>query len=161
MFLRRKMVRRNSAGLLVYRLIDNVPEVLLVHPGGPFFVNKDAGAWTIPKGEPEEDEDLLAAARREFTEETGAVVDGDFIRMESVTQRSGKVVFAWAVANSGRLVLGSSNTFSIEWPPHSGAQGQFPEVDKVEWFDMATARLKINPVQISFLDQLENLLANH
>jgi predicted NUDIX family NTP pyrophosphohydrolase len=129
-----------------------------VHPGGPLWQKRDAGAWTIPKGLAEGEEDLLAAARREFAEETGHAPDGDFIELSPVTQKSGKVVHAWAI--EGDLDPGAirSNTFLLEWPPRSGKRAEFPEVDRAEFFDLKAARQKINPAQVAFLDELENRL---
>lgn len=133
-------------------------EVLLVHPGGPLWQKRDAGAWTIPKGLPEAGEDLLAAARREFAEETGHAPEGEFTALKPVTQKSGKVVHAWAI--EGYFPPGElrSNTFTLEWPPRSGRFAEFPEVDRAEFFDLGTARQKINPAQVALLDELERLL---
>ncbi len=148
-----------SAGLLVYRLRSGRPEVLLVHPGGPFFKNKDDGAWSIPKGEAAPGEDLLAVARREFREETGQDATGPFTPLPPVKQKGGKVVHAWAVEADCDTAAVTSNTFTIEWPPRSGRQAEFPEVDRAEFFGLAVARQKINPVQAAFLDALHALLA--
>lgn len=130
-----------------------------MHPGGPFWKNRDEGAWSIPKGEYSMGEDPLAAARREFQEETGFVVEGDFIPLTSVTQAGGKVVQAWAVAGDCDPQKIRSNTFPLEWPPRSGKIREFPEVDRAGWFDLDTARKKINPAQAMFLDELEKLLS--
>jgi len=147
-----------SAGLLLYRRQFEQLEVFLVHPGGPFWANRDEGAWSIPKGELGEGEDGLAAARREFAEETGLLVEkGESIPLGSVQQKSGKVVHAWAV--EGDLNAGAirSNTFTMEWPPRSGQFAEFPEVDRGGWFDLATARVKLNEAQIVFLDRLRQV----
>ena len=113
---------KQSAGILLYRFRQNALEVMLVHPGGPFYARKDAGAWTIPKGEPDEDEDLLLAAQREFTEETGHVLKGTFIALTSVKQKGGKLVHAWAVEGDMDVAALQSNTFEMPWPPKSGSQ---------------------------------------
>ncbi len=133
--------------------------MFLVHPGGPLFANKDAGFWSIPKGEYEDDEPPLEAARREFEEETGFRPEGQFLPLTPVRQKSGKRVAAWAVEGDADSAAMRSNTFSLEWPPGSGRQQQFPEVDRGAWFTPAAARLKINSAQAAFLDQLERLLA--
>jgi predicted NUDIX family NTP pyrophosphohydrolase len=147
-----------SAGLLMYRRVDGNLQVLLVHPGGPFWRNKDDGAWTLPKGEAGAGEDLLAAARREFTEETGFGPDGPFVPLEPVKQKAGKVVHAWAVEGDCDPSAVRSNTFTIEWPPRSGKQVAFPEVDRADFFDLETARKKINPAQVALLDRLAAVL---
>ncbi|HEX8547933.1 MAG TPA: NUDIX domain-containing protein [Cytophagaceae bacterium] len=135
-------------------------EYFLVHPGGPFFTKKDTGYWTIPKGEPIGDEKLLETAKREFLEETGLVAIPPFFELGTVKQKSGKVVHAWAfegsLPNDYKLI---SNTFSIEWPPKSGKQQQFPEIDKAKFFDDQEARLKINAAQFEFIIKLKDLLA--
>ena len=144
---------KKSAGILVYRVKSEI-EFLLVHPGGPFFKNKDAGMWTIPKGEIDDDEVPLLAAQREFLEETGKRISGEFIKLEPVKQKSGKLVMAWAVENDLDISNIKSNTFEIEWPPKSGKKQAFPEIDKAEWFNYETAKEKINAAQISFLEQV-------
>ena len=145
-----------SAGLLLYRLRGAGPQVLLVHPGGPFWKNKDDGAWTIPKGEPADDaEDLLQVARREFAEELGVAPEGQFVALQPVKQKAGKTVYAWCVEGDFDPSSVRSNTFEIEWPPKSGRRATFPEVDRAEWFDFPAARLKINPAQIALLTELE------
>jgi predicted NUDIX family NTP pyrophosphohydrolase len=141
-----------SAGLLMYRRRDPEPEFLLVHPGGPFWRNKDAGAWSIPKGLYEADEDPLAAARREFEEETGRRVEGDFTALGSFRQSGGKVVTAFAVEGDFDVTALRSNTFTIEWPPRSGRQASFPEVDRAEWFSPAAARTKLLKGQVPILE---------
>jgi predicted NUDIX family NTP pyrophosphohydrolase len=149
---------KQSAGVLLYRFRQAAPEVFLVHPGGPFWVKKDAGAWSIPKGEAEPGEDLLARARREFTEETGFTVAGDFRPLAPIRQSGGKIVHAWAVEGDCDAAAIKSNTFDLEWPPHSGRIRAFPEVDRAGWFALAVAREKINPAQRGLLDELERLL---
>jgi predicted NUDIX family NTP pyrophosphohydrolase len=141
----------------MYRHKAGVLEVLLVHPGGPFWQHKDDGAWSIPKGEFGPDEDPLAAARREFTEETGfpPPVAGDPLPLAPLKQPSGKVIHAWAARGDCDPALLRSNTFQMEWPPKSGTMREFPEIDRAAWFDLAVARRKIVPGQRGFLDQLE------
>jgi predicted NUDIX family NTP pyrophosphohydrolase len=143
-----------SAGILLYRIKDNELQLFLVHPGGPFWQKKDLGAWTIPKGEFNDTEEALTAAKREFEEETGAVPSGDFIELSPVKQKAGKLIYAWAVEGDIDASLISSNSFRIEWPPKSGKWKEFPEVDKAEWFDEDKAKEKINPAQTSFIDEL-------
>jgi predicted NUDIX family NTP pyrophosphohydrolase len=138
---------KKSAGILLYRLMNGSPEVFLVHPGGPFFVKKDEGVWSIPKGEYEEDEEPLTAAKREFFEETGIEVDGDFIALTPVRLKSGKVVIAFALDHDIDASQVNSNSFEIEWPPKSGKMKSFPEIDKGEWFNLDVAKQKINPAQ--------------
>jgi predicted NUDIX family NTP pyrophosphohydrolase len=146
---------RISAGLLMYRWRAGALEVFLVHPGGPFWAKKDAGAWSIPKGEIDPEEDWLAAARREFIEETGFSADGDFRALAPITQAGGKVVHAWAFEGDADPAALRSNTFAIEWPPRSGRQTSFPEVDRAAWFPLEIARRKINPAQAALLDALD------
>jgi predicted NUDIX family NTP pyrophosphohydrolase len=148
---------KQSAGILLYRKTGEDLQVFLVHPGGPFFKNKDKGAWSIPKGEYEADEDPLDAAKREFEEETGKVIAGDFIALSPIKQKGGKMVLAWAVAADIDPKNITSNTFEIEWPPRSGKKQAFPEVDRADWFDIATAKIKINAAQIALLDELSGL----
>ncbi len=149
---------RISAGLVMHRVVDGAMEVLLAHPGGPFFRKKDEGAWTIPKGEPDGAEDLLLAAQREFNEETGLTPQGPFIPLGSIQQKGGKIVHAWAFAGDCNPQDVRSNTFSIEWPPKSGRQQEFPEVDRAEFFTLGQARQKIRPEQFPLLDQLDRRL---
>ncbi|MFZ5538694.1 MAG: NUDIX domain-containing protein [Pseudomonadota bacterium] len=149
---------KQSAGLLLFRESHGAIEVLLVHPGGPFWARKDAGAWSIPKGEFDAGEEPLTAARREFEEETGQAVAGEFIALQPVRQPSGKVVHAWAVRADFDPARLRSNTFTIEWPPKSGRSREFPEVDRAAWFALDEARKKIQPGQRPLLDQLEALL---
>jgi predicted NUDIX family NTP pyrophosphohydrolase len=151
-------VPRRSAGILLHRRgVDGV-EVLLVHPGGPFWANKDAGAWSIPKGEHDDSEDAQACALREFEEETGSTpAPGELTDLGEVRQKSGKVVRAWALAGDLDAETIRSNTFVVEWPPRSGRQRTFPEVDRAAWFDLQEAREKINPAQAAFLDRLREI----
>jgi predicted NUDIX family NTP pyrophosphohydrolase len=148
-----------SAGLLMFRFKEAGLELLLVHPGGPFFRNKDDGAWTIPKGEAAPDEDLRSRAKIEFEEELGFVPAEEWIDLGSVKQKGGKTVHAWAVAGDLEPDFKlASNNFEIEWPPKSGRQQQFPEVDQAKFFPLEQARSKINQAQIAFLDRLTELL---
>ena len=148
-----------SAGLLVYRMRGGVLQVFLVHPGGPFWAKKDLAAWSVPKGLIDEDEDPLAAAQREFEEETALKVAGRFIQLTPVKLKSGKVVRAWAVEGDCDPSAIVSNTFSMEWPPNSGLQQEFPEVDRAAWFDIEEARKKINQGQVGLLEELRHLLS--
>jgi len=143
---------KQSAGILLFRKINNVLQVFLVHPGGPFFKNKDAGAWSIPKGEFLDDEDPLAAAKREFEEETGQAIDGNFMPLKPVTLKSGKIVHAWAVEGDIDHETIFSNLFEMEWPPKSGKKQSFPEIDRAGWFDIEEAKVKINPGQLGLID---------
>jgi predicted NUDIX family NTP pyrophosphohydrolase len=152
--------RKQSAGILAYRFRNDRLEVFLVHPGGPYWINKDAGAWSIPKGEYEDTEDPLAAAQREFAEETGLHLAGEFRKLTSRRQRSGKVVHAWALEADVDVAQLRSNSFTIEWPPRSGIAAQFPEVDRGEWFGIATAMQKINAGQRGFLEELQQALTD-
>jgi predicted NUDIX family NTP pyrophosphohydrolase len=142
---------------VLHRTRDQVVEVFLVHPGGPLWRNKDAGAWSIPKGEFVDGEDALAAARREFFEETGRRIDGRFVALTPVRQRGGKVVHAWAVEGDIPLEGLASNTFAMEWPPRSGRMQSFPEVDRYAWFPLDEARLRINEAQRALVDELAAL----
>ena len=145
---------KRSAGILLFRRAGGEIEVLLAHPGGPFWKNKDDGAWSIPKGEYSDDEDPLAAAKREFAEETGLTPSGDFIPLGEVRQPGGKVVTAWALEGDFDTKLVRSNTFSMVWPPHSGKSQEFPEIDRAEWFRLDVARRKILKGQAELLDRL-------
>jgi predicted NUDIX family NTP pyrophosphohydrolase len=145
---------QKSAGLLLYRCKGGAVEVLLVHPGGPFFSKKDDGAWTIPKGLCEPGEDALAAARREFKEETGMAPAGEFIPLGKFRQSSSKIVLAWALEGEFDATKLASNTFSLEWPPRSGRVREFPEIDRAGWFSPAEARRKILKGQAPILDAL-------
>jgi predicted NUDIX family NTP pyrophosphohydrolase len=152
--------RRNSAGILLYRRDDTATEVLLVHPGGPFWARKDAGAWSIPKGELDEGEDPRACALREFAEETGTrLPDGALDELGSVKLKGGKVVVAFAVEGDLDPATIASNTFELEWPPRSGRVQAFPEIDRAAWFGLDAAREKLNPAQAAFVDRLEERLA--
>lgn len=150
---------KHSAGLLLYRRRNGEVEVLLVHPGGPFWANKDAGAWSIPKGEYPPSEDPLTAAYREFKEETGCKTAGEVIPLGSLKQPSGKIIQAWALAGDCDAAGIRSNHFTLEWPPHSGRRQEFPEVDRAAWFTLEAAREKINRGQAGFLEELERILA--
>jgi predicted NUDIX family NTP pyrophosphohydrolase len=147
-------VPRVSAGLLLYRRGAGVLEVFLVHPGGPFWMKKDLGAWSIPKGEFAPDDDALEAARRELREETGFEVEGPFTALAPVKQPGGKVVHAWAVEADVDPARLASNTFTIEWPPKSGRQQAFPEIDRAAWFPIEEARRRILRGQTALLDNL-------
>jgi predicted NUDIX family NTP pyrophosphohydrolase len=150
---------KRSAGILLYRLSGGAPEVLLVHPGGPFWARRDAGAWSVPKGEYEDADDPLAAARREFEEETGTALEtGELLELGDVKQKNGKVVCAWAAEGNLDPDAVHSNTFTMEWPPRSGRTAQFPEIDRAGWFGIDEAREKLNPAQAEFLDRLLELL---
>ena len=154
------MAPRVSAGILLYRLTADAHEVLLAHPGGPYFAKKDAGHWSIPKGEPDGDEPLVDVARREFTEETGHPIPaGPLLDLGSITQKGGKVVHAWAIEGDLDPAVARSNTFELVWPPGSGRTAAFPEIDRVAWFDPAEARRRIKPTQIPLLERLEATLA--
>lgn len=149
---------KKSAGILLYRLKKGSPEVLLVHPGGPFFIRKDEGVWSIPKGEYEESEAPLSAAKREFFEETGFKAEGDFIALTPVRLKSGKVITAFALMHDIDASLIKSNSFEIEWPPKSGNTKSFPEIDRGAWFDVEMAKKKINPAQALFIEEVQALL---
>ena len=142
---------KQSAGLLLYRLHGTAIEVFLVHPGGPFWAKKDAGAWSIPKGEFEAGEEPLAAARREFTEETGLVVSGPFAALGTVRQSGGKTIHAFVAEAEVDVAQIKSNTFKMEWPPRSGRLAEFPEIDRAAWFPLEVAAEKINAGQAEFL----------
>ena len=150
---------RVSAGLLMHRYLNGRREVFLVHPGGPFWARKDRQAWSIPKGECDVGEDALAAARREFAEETVVHPDGPLIPLALRKQAGGKVVHAWAVEGDCDPGTIRSNTFTMEWPPRSGRMQPFPEVDRAAWFPLSEAREKIHAGQSGFIDQVEALLA--
>ena len=152
------MAAKPSAGILLYRLRAGHLEVLLAHPGGPFWAKRDAGAWTIPKGEIGDGEEAEAAARREFNEETGLEAGAELLRLTPIRQKGGKTVLAWAAAGDCDPAAIRSNTFSMEWPPKSGKMQEFPEVDRAEWFALDAARVKILDGQLPFLDELEKKL---
>ena len=149
---------KQSAGILLYRKANNQLQVFLVHPGGPFFKNKDDAAWSIPKGEFLDEEDALIAAKREFLEETGQSIDGNFIKLKPVKLKSGKTVHAWAVEGDIDHEVIISNAFEMEWPPKSGKMASFAEVDRAAWFEPAVAKVKINPAQIALIDELEAVI---
>jgi len=149
---------KQSAGILLYRKQDEQLQVFLVHPGGPFFKNKDTGAWGIPKGEFLDDEDALTAARREFLEETGHPIDGTFIKLSPIKLKSGKTVYAWAVEGDADADNIVSNTFPQEWPPKSGKFMETPEVDKAGWFNITEAKQKITPAQFALIEELMELI---
>ncbi len=148
---------KQSAGLLMYRRRGETIEVLLAHPGGPFWSRKDSGAWTIPKGEVEEHEELLTGARREFEEETGFRAEGDFQPIGSIRLKSRKVVHAWAFEGDCDVSALKSVPFEMEWPPRSGKEQEFPEIDRLEWFTPEAAREKIQPAQLAFISAVERL----
>ena len=149
---------KKSAGILLYRIQNDLPEVFLVHPGGPFWAKKDVGAWTIPKGEFDEDEKPLNAAQREFEEETGMKISGMFIELKPVKQKSGKIIHAWAIEGNIDPAEIKSNEFEIEWPPKSGKKKRFQEIDRAEWFNIDKAQKKINEGQLPLLKELESKL---
>ena len=150
---------RHSAGLLMYRLgVSGTLEVLLAHPGGPFWTRRDEGAWTLPKGEYEAGEDPLVTAQREFEEETGFAVHPPFLPLGEVVQKAGKRIRVWAFAGDAEPARLQSNTFELEWPPRSGRVKQFPEIDRVEWLGIGQARLKMNPAQAVLIDRLAEAL---
>jgi predicted NUDIX family NTP pyrophosphohydrolase len=151
------MAAKRSAGILLFRRAGGEIEFLLIHPGGPFWAKKDAGAWSIPKGQIEEEEEPRACAIRELEEELGPAAEIDpegLVELGSIRQRSGKLVEAWATEADFDPAALASNTFEMEWPPKSGGKQEFPEVDRAEWFDPKTARKKILPAQAAFLDRL-------
>lgn len=148
-----------SAGLLMYRIQAGKLQVLLAHPGGPFFQKKDFGAWSVPKGEVDDGEDHLDAAKREFFEETGLTPTGPFIELTPIKQKGGKVVYAWAFAGDCDPATIVSNTFPMEWPPRSGQQIEFPEIDRAEFFDLIEAKQKINSAQVALIEELAEKIA--
>lgn len=145
---------KQSAGILLYRIANEILEVFLVHPGGPFWAKKDLGAWSIPKGEFEDDEDALIAAKREFEEETGMPIEGEAMALAPQKLKSGKVVYAWAVEGDLDPAKVRSNTFEMEWPPRSGRVQSFPEIDRAGWYPVEEAIRKINPGQAGFIEEL-------
>jgi predicted NUDIX family NTP pyrophosphohydrolase len=149
---------KNSAGILMYRQREGIVEVLLAHMGGPFWAKKDLGAWSIPKGEFDPGEAPLAAAKREFEEETGISVSGKFIPLVSIKQSGGKIVHIWAVEGDYDPAKIRSNTFMMEWPPRSGKQQSFPEIDRADWFTLDVARDKVTKGQRGFIEQLRRIL---
>jgi predicted NUDIX family NTP pyrophosphohydrolase len=153
--------RRRSAGIVLHRAGEGGPEVLLVHPGGPFWAKKDDGAWSIPKGEYEPDEDALACALREFEEETGMRLDAaELGDLGAVVQKAGKEVRAWAVRGDLDPATVRSNSFTMEWPPRSGRRQEFPEIDRAEWFTLDAARVKLVAAQAELLDRLAERVTN-
>lgn len=155
------MPKGRSAGLLLHRWRGEELEVLLVHPGGPAWTNRDAGAWSVPKGEYLDGEDPLAAARREFEEELGnPPPDGEPAELGEIRQKSGKRVRAWAIPGDLDATQIHSNTFMFEWPPRTGRMIEIPEVDRAEWFGLAAAREKINAGQVPLLDRLEQIVGS-
>jgi len=149
---------KQSAGILLYKFHHKQLQVLLVHPGGPFWAKKDEGAWSLPKGEFTADEDALTAAKREFEEETGQAVGGNFIALTTVKQKGGKIVQAWAVEGELDASAIKSNFFEMEWPPRSGKKKQFPEIDKAQWFSVEEALIKLLPSQHPFIHELQQQL---
>ena len=145
---------KKSAGILFYRVIDYSIEILLVHPGGPYWEHKDAGAWSIPKGELDDNEDPLETAIRELEEETGIKVSGAFIELTPAKQKSGKLIYAWGIQGNCDPGKIKSNSFTIEWPPKSGSKKSFPEVDRAAWFSADEAMQKIVPGQKGFIEEL-------
>jgi predicted NUDIX family NTP pyrophosphohydrolase len=141
----------------MYRIYGGTLQVLLAHPGGPFFKNKDEGAWSIPKGEVEPGEDLLETAKREFEEETGITPKGPFIALTPITQKGGKIVHAWAFEDDCDPSAILSNTFTIEWPPKSGQQMDFPEIDRADFFDVGAAKRKVKAAQVALIEELEGI----
>jgi predicted NUDIX family NTP pyrophosphohydrolase len=152
---------KRSAGLAMYRVRNGALEILLVHPGGPFWAKKDEGAWFLPKGEVEDGEDELAAARREFEEETSLKPVGPFFGLGSVKQKGGKIIAAWAFEGDCDLSAVHSNTFRMEWPPRSGKQREFPEVDRAAFFTPETARAKMHPAEFEFFARVDAVRSKH
>jgi predicted NUDIX family NTP pyrophosphohydrolase len=151
---------RTSAGILLWRRRDDRLEVLLAHMGGPYWVDKDLGHWTIPKGEIEQGEEPVAVARREFAEETGSELpDTPLVELGEIRQKSGKLVLAWAARGDLDAATAVSNSYQMEWPPRSGRVETFPEIDRVEWFKLKRARRKLKAAQVPFLDRLQAVLA--
>lgn len=149
---------KHSAGILVYRFQNKQLQILLVHPGGPYWAHKDDGVWSIPKGEIDMGEKTEEAAKREFYEETGFKIDGDFIPLSPVRLMSGKIIHAFAIEGDLDASLIHSNNFSIEWPPSSGKIQQFPEIDKGEWFTPTEAKVKLSRAQVAFINELMSIL---
>jgi len=149
---------KKSAGILLYRLTNKILEVLIVHPGGPFWAKKDIGVWSIPKGELNKDESLLDAAVREFKEEMGEQITGNFIPLAPIKQSNGKIVYAFALEHDFDALKIKSNAFTMEWPPNSGKQQEFLEIDKGQWFDFTTSKQKLNERQADIVDELAKKL---
>jgi predicted NUDIX family NTP pyrophosphohydrolase len=152
---------RKSAGILLYKIENKILKIFLVHPGGPFWAKKDDGAWSIPKGEFDDGEDPLDAAKREFEEETGIKISGAFLELKPIRQKSGKIVYAWAVEGDVDVSKIESNEFEMEWPPRSGKMKSFPEIDKTAWFDLNEAGKKIIEAQLSLIRELETIVEMH
>jgi predicted NUDIX family NTP pyrophosphohydrolase len=151
-------MNNKSAGILAFRKNAKGIEIFLMHPGGPFWKNKDVGAWSIPKGEIDETESEIDAAKREFEEETGIKIKGELIALQPIRQKNGKLVTAWALDQDIDAAGITCNLFEMEWPPKSGKYQQFPEMDRAEWFSVTTAKEKIIPAQAALIDQLEEIL---
>ena len=149
---------KKSAGILLYRITKKNLEIFLAHPGGPFWKNKDAGAWSIPKGEFDDNEEPLHAAIREMKEETGLTLNGNFIELTPIKQKSGKLVYAWALEHDIDPSEIKSNEFEMEWPPRSGKKKSFPEIDRAEWFDLKKAKEKILDTQWPLVEELREKL---
>lgn len=149
---------KQSAGILLYRFAGKQIQFFLVHPGGPFYKNKDNGHWSVPKGEFDETEQALAAAKREFEEETGRAVDGQFIELKPVKLKSGKLIHLWAVEGDIDHLNIRSNLFEMEWPPRSGRTASFPEVDRAGWFEADAAKVKLNPAYAQAIEQLVSVV---
>ena len=153
------MAQKQSAGILVYKTDKSLLKIFLVHHGGPYWKAKDEGSWSIPKGELMENEDPFNTAKREFTEETGLVLSGNFIMLSPVKQKGGKIVHAWAIEQDIDPAKITSNSFTIEWPPHSNKMVTYPEVDRAEWFDINEAKIKINQAQVLLINELADILS--
>jgi len=149
---------KKSAGILLYRFTKKILEVLIVHPGGPFWAKKDLGVWSIPKGELNDNENPLDAALREFLEEMGEEISGNFIPMTPIKQSNGKIIYAFALEHDFDALKIKSNMFTMEWPPKSGKQQAFPEIDRGEWFDFTTSKQKLNEYQAAIVDELAKKL---
>ncbi len=152
------MAKKQSAGIILYKFEEEKLQIFLVHPGGPFWQNKDAGSWSIPKGEFLDSENPLDAAKREFEEETGTKLFGNFIELIPIKQKAGKIVYAWAFQGNINANTITSNTFTVEWPPKSNKLVTYPEIDKAAWFTADIARIKINPSQVALIDDLKSKL---
>lgn len=146
---------QKSAGIILYRFLNNILEVLIVHPGGPFWAKKDEGAWSIPKGEFDDNENPLEAAIREFEEEMGQKVSGSFLPLSPVKLKSGKLIYPFALEHDFDVTQLKSNTFTTEWPPKSGKMQEFPEIDRGAWVNISVGKLKLNPGQVPILEELE------
>ncbi|MEO7767616.1 MAG: NUDIX domain-containing protein [Ferruginibacter sp.] len=147
-------MQKRSAGIILYRFRNSLPEILLVHPGGPFWAKKDLGAWSIPKGDFDDNENPLDAAKREFEEETGIKIAGKFIELTPVKQKAGKLIYAWALQKDVNTVEVKSNIFEMQWPPKSGKMKEFPEIDKAEWFGIEKTKEKVLQGQLPLIMEL-------